>query len=181
MLPAAAIAPEPASRFHYQESSLCATPHWSNGRGLLYNYDGLDERVKWRRPFAQACFQFLFQAVGEGKTSAGIADRRGQGGNEDCAEEGGVTGTERFHIAILLVVTPRRVRQLEQLATFDCERLELTFPCEGVEKLRASSWVGAQNHPFAFIGAQDSLIDHFPENLIGRIKEWFKSRDTFIT
>jgi hypothetical protein len=126
-------------------------------------------------------FQSLFQAVGEGKTSAGIADRRREGGNENCAEEGGVTATKRFHIVIQLVVSPRRVRQLEQLATFDCERLELTFSCEGLEKLRASSWVGAQNHPFALIGAHHSLIDHLHENLIGTIKEEFKSSDTFIT
>jgi hypothetical protein len=86
---------------------------------LLGEYHGLDERVKWRRPFAQASFQFLFQEVGEGKTSAGIADRRSQGGNENCAEEGGVTATERFHIAIQLVVSPRRVRQVEERAMFD--------------------------------------------------------------
>jgi hypothetical protein len=59
--------------------------------------------------------------------------------------------------------------------------LELIFPSEGLEKLRASSRVGAQNHPFALIGADDSLIDHFPENLIGRIKQGFKSCGTFIT
>jgi hypothetical protein len=148
---------------------------------LFREDNDLDQRVTWRRPLAQASFQFLFQAVGEGKTPTGITDRRGQGGHENCAEESGVTATERFHIAIQLVVSPRRVGQLEHIATFDVQRSELTFPREGLEKLRASSRVGPQNHPFALIGPEHSLIDHFPENLIRRIKEGFESCDTFIT
>jgi hypothetical protein len=79
----------------------------------------LDERVKGRGSFAQPTFQFLFEAVGEGKTFFNIADYRSQGGNENCAEKGGMTAAESVNIAIQLIVSPCCVGQVEKLAMFD--------------------------------------------------------------
>lgn len=82
---------------------------------------------------------------------------------------------ESLYVAVDLVVSPSRVRQVEEFAMFDGKRLELTIRAEGLQKLCLSPWVPAQNHLFALIVTDKPLFDQFFENRISRVKERFKS------
>ena len=80
-----------------------------------------------------------------------------------------------LYIAVPLVVSPSRVRQIEQLAMFDGERLELTIRAEGLQKLGSSSRVCAQNHAIALLIADHAFMDKVSQECIGTVEERFKS------
>lgn len=82
---------------------------------------------------------------------------------------------ESVYISIPFVVSPSWVRQLEELATFNRERLKLTIRMEGLEELCSSSRVCAQNHPFSLVVPDGLLVYELRENLIGAVEERFES------
>ena len=81
---------------------------------------------------------------------------------------------QSVYIAVQLVVTPSRIRQVEELAMFDRERLELTIRAKWLEELCSSPRVCAQNHSFALLIADHAFIDKPSQECIGTVEEGFK-------